>query len=136
MQDQGFGFGFGSALVVGVVLIASASLVGWPNYNVYSAKKSGEAQLAEATSSKQIAIQTARAKMESAQFEADAEITRARGVAKANEIIGNGLRDNEDYLRYLYINNLAQSHDQIIYVPTEAGLPILEAGKRPVPVAK
>jgi len=32
-------------------------------------------------------------------------------------------------LRYLYINNLEHSQNQIIYVPTEANLPILERRK-------
>ena len=61
---------------------------------------------------------------------ADAEIARAVGVAKANKIIGDSLKDNEQYLRYLWIDSLQQTQNQIIYVPTEAGLPILEAGKR------
>ena len=36
------------------------------------------------------------------------------------------------YLRYLWINKLSDSEakgGQVIYVPTEAGLPILEAGR-------
>lgn len=36
---------------------------------------------------------------------------------------------NEGYLRYLWIDKLGAGN-QVIYVPTEAGLPILEAGKR------
>lgn len=118
-----------SALVV-LGLSTSGCGVIYPPYRVYVAEQDGKAKLAEAMSSKQIAVQTARAKWESADFEAKAEVRRAEGVRDANKIIGDGLRGNEDYLRYLYINNLASSHDQIIYVPTEAGLPILEAGKR------
>lgn len=122
-----------------LILVAALAAVGvstsgcgaiFPPYRVYSAQKDGEAKLAEALSSKQIAVQTAKAKWESADYEAKAEVRRAEGVRDANRIIGDGLRGNEDYLRYLYINNLANSHDQIIYVPTEAGLPVLEAGRR------
>lgn len=102
-----------------------------PTYRVYNARKSGEAHLAEAESSKQIAVQTAKAKAESARYEAESEITRAQGLAKSIGITGAALQANPEYLRYLYVNNLAESHDQIIYVPTEAGLPILEAGRRP-----
>lgn len=58
---------------------------------------------------------------------AQAEVERAKGVAKANKIIGDSLKDNEAYLRYLFVNNLADTKDQVIYIPTEAGLPILEA---------
>jgi hypothetical protein len=60
-------------------------------------------------------------------------IARAHGVAEANKIIGNSLKGNEAYLRYLWIHNLAESKGDVIYVPTEAGLPILEAGRRPAP---
>src|SRR3546814_10117840 len=94
---------------------------------------SGQAQLAEAEGNRQIAVRAAMAKRDSAKMEADAEIIRAKGVAEANRIVAQGLGGPEGYLRYLYINNLENSKGQIIYVPTEAGLPILEAGKRPRP---
>jgi len=97
-------------------------------------KKSGEAQLLEAESSKKITIESAKATLESAKLLALAEIERAKGVAEANKIIGDSLKGNEAYLRYLYISNLekAESNGSVntIYIPTEAGLPILEAGKR------
>lgn len=115
--------------VVGIVI--AASMAGCPSYNVYSSRMDGEAELAQANYSKQVTVQQAHAKMESAQYEAQAEIIRAGGVAKANKIIGDSLKNNEAYLRYLFVNNLADTKDQVIYVPTEAALPILEAGKRP-----
>ena len=55
---------------------------------------------------------------------------RAKGVAEANRIIGESLKGNESYLRYLWIQNLESGSNSVVYVPTEAGLPILEAGKR------
>lgn len=97
-------------------------------------KMEGEALLMQAESEKQIMIEDAKAELESAKYKSQAEIERAKGVAKANAIIGNSLKGNEGYLRYLYISNLdkAESNGSIntIYIPTEAGLPILEAGKR------
>jgi hypothetical protein len=54
---------------------------------------------------------------------------RAEGVAKANKIIGDSLKENEAYLRYLWISEMKETKDQIIYIPTEANLPILEAGR-------
>ena len=72
----------------------------------------------------------AEAKKESARALAEAEVIRAEGVAKANSIIGESLRGNESYLRYLWIQTLNDNPQNVIYVPTEAGLPILEAGKR------
>lgn len=93
--------------------------------------KHGEALLLEAESSKKIAVESAKAALESAKLLADAEVARARGVAEANRIIGDSLKGNEAYLRYLYISNLNEADKngniKTIYIPTEAGLPILEA---------
>lgn len=114
-----------ATICAGVVAVAA----GCPSYNVYNQMKAGEAELAQANYSKQVAVQTAIAKNESAKYEAEAEITRAQGVAKANQIIGDSLKNNEAYLRYLFVNNLADTKDQVIYIPTEANLPILEANR-------
>lgn len=68
--------------------------------------------------------------MESATLLAQAEIARAEGVAKANKIIGESLKNNEAYLRYLWINDLGDNSGKtIVYIPTEANLPILEASR-------
>ncbi len=98
-------------------------------YDIWAERKAGEAQYARATSTRQIKTLEAQASMESAKFLADAEILRAQGVAEANRIIGDSLKGNESYLRYLWIHNLAESQGQIVYVPTECGLPILEASR-------
>ena len=118
-------------IVVLVLLTVGTGMVGCPIYNVWSAQKAGEAELAQADQNRQIAVAQARAKAESAHFEADAEITRAEGVARANEIIGKSLQGNEAYLRYLWINGLEQNRNAVIYVPTEGNLPILEASRLP-----
>jgi len=106
------------------------SMWGFPQYNVWQSGLAGEAQLAQATANRKIAIQEAEAKKEAAVMLAQAEIERAKGVAEANRIIGDSLKGNEAYLRYLWIHNLEAGNNSVIYVPTEAGLPILEAGKR------
>lgn len=113
-----------------VVFVLSAGLYGCPDYNVYMSRKSGEAKLAEAESSRQVAVREAQAKYDSASLLAKAEIERAKGVAEANKIIGDSLKGNEDYLRYLWIDGLQTKGNEVIYIPTEAGIPILEAGKR------
>lgn len=115
------------------IIIICGALYGCPQYNVYTSRLNGEAELAQAESNRKIAIAEAEAKKESAKSLAEAEITRAEGVAKANKIIGDSLKNNEGYLRYLYINNLSETEtkgNKVIYIPTEAGLPILEAGSR------
>lgn len=119
-------------LAIGVVVVA-VPVGGCAAYNtvrVWNAETAGEAELAQASSNRRIAVLEAQAKLDSAKMFADAEVLRARGVAQANKIVADGLGGPEGYLRYLYINNLQDSKGQIIYVPTEAGLPILEAGRR------
>jgi regulator of protease activity HflC (stomatin/prohibitin superfamily) len=102
-------------------------LFAWPQYRVYQQRLSGEAALAEAQSSRQVAILEARARKESAISLAEAEVIRAEGAAKANQILQNSLGGPEGYLRYLQIQALEDSKASLIYVPTEAGLPVTEA---------
>lgn len=100
-----------------------------PLWNVYRARLVGKAALAEAVSESKVRVRNALAEEEAAQHFANAEVIRARGVAQAIDIIGHGLRDNDGYLRYLWIERLNQQDAAIIYVPTEGNLPILEAGR-------
>ncbi len=111
--------------------LCALGMWGCPRYNVYEQSLKGEAELARATQNRQIKTQEAMAMKESAKMLGEAEVERARGVAEANKIIGESLHNNEAYLRYLWINGLKDNGHapQVIYVPTEAGLPILEAGR-------
>lgn len=116
---------------LGVILLAAIlALAGCPQYKVYKRGLDGKAELAQADYNRKIRIREAEAAKESASLLAEAEVIRARGVKEANQIIAEGLGGPEGYLRYLYIQTLETTDKQIIYVPTEAGLPILEAGKR------
>ncbi len=116
--------------IVGVlVIIVLLWMFGYPRYRVWQQGLEGEAELKRAEQNRKIAVQEAEAKKEAAKSLAEAEIIRAQGVAKANEIIGTSLKNNEEYLRYLWIDNLEKNQNAVIYVPTEGGLPILEAGR-------
>lgn len=124
--------GIAGAIAILMIVIVGGGLGSCAAYNsirVWNAETAGEAELAQATSNRRIRVLEAQAKMDSAQLESQAEVARAKGVAEANKIVANGLGGPEGYLRYLYIQNLEQSKGQIIYVPTEGGLPILEAGR-------
>ena len=116
------------AALVALVFLA---LFGWQWFKVFSAEQSGKAELARAEWNRQIQVREAQALLDSATLTAQAEVIRAQGVAEANLIVANGLGGPEGYLRYLYIDMLRGNQGtQTIYVPTEAGLPILEAGRR------
>lgn len=118
-------------LTVVIVGIIWSIIFGIQYFKVFSSQQSGKAELAQAEWNRQIIVRQAQAKKDAAQLEAEAEVLRAEGVAKANKIVAEGLGGPEGYLRYLYIHMLSeQTGSQVIYIPTEAGLPILEAGKR------
>ena len=115
-------------IIFGVIVFVIVSLL-WagPFYGVWVAGLNGQAQLAQAEYSKKVAVEEAKALFDSSKLLAQAEVERAKGVAEANKIIGDSLKDNESYLRYLWIQGLQDGSSEVIYVPTEANLPILEA---------
>jgi hypothetical protein len=128
-EQESFCFGFGA--VVAIALIVVGLFFAWPVYSVWSSRQGGKAELAHAEYSRQVAVQEANAKLHSASLLASAEVERAKGVAAANKIIGDSLKGNDAYLRYLWIDKLGESAGrETVYVPTEAGLPILEATRR------
>lgn len=123
----------GLSVTIGVLLLlggCAGIMVGCPQYNVYEQRMKGEAELARSISGRKVQIQEAEGRKEAATYLAQAEVERAKGVAQANTIIGDSLKNNESYLRWLYIEGMKEKTGQeIIYIPTEAGLPILEAGR-------
>lgn len=118
-------------LVFAAIVFIVACFFVYPIYNVWSSEKAGQAMLAHAQSSKEIAVAEAKAKLESATMLADAEVARAKGVAQANQIIGESLKNNDSYLRYLWITEVAGKdvNKTVVYIPTETNIPIMEAGR-------
>lgn len=114
---------FDILFLIGLVVLG---MWGCPKYNVYSQQKEGEALLAHAQSSREVAVAEAKAKMESATLLAQADTIRAHGIARSNQIIGLSL--TPAYLHWFWIDNIDKSNN-VIYVPTEANLPIMEAGR-------
>ena len=118
-------------MIIIIVVIGAAIILGlmfgMPMYNVWQQEMTGKAEFSRAEQNRKIKVEEAKAEKESAVFRAEAEIIRAEGVAQANEIIGGSLKDNKDYLTYLWIQALYDESNSVIYVPTEANLPILEA---------
>lgn len=116
-----------------IVIILGLGLIGFafwffPTYGVWSAERSGKAKLAEAEWSKRIQVEEATANLESEKLNAQAEIERAKGAAEAIKIEGGTL--TEQYIRYLWVRQQTNLNDKtVIYLPTEAGLPILEADR-------
>jgi regulator of protease activity HflC (stomatin/prohibitin superfamily) len=119
----------GIAAIVGVL---GGTYWAWKNVQVWAAEQNGRAVLAEAEFSRQARVEEARAKANAAELEGQAELTRAEFAAQANAALAEGLGGPEAYLRYLYIRMLEEQGAEgstLIYIPTEAGVPILEAGR-------
>lgn len=100
--------------------------------NLKDAKNKGEAALLESENSKKVAIETAKANLEAAKLNAQAEIERAKGIAEANKIIGNSLTNNKAYLDWLWIDNIEKNQNAVYYVPTENKVPIFVNQTAPV----
>ena len=134
MEDEEIKHFWGKVFKIGIGLIVVIMLFGMlinPLLKPWWASQSGKAELAQAEQNRQIAILEATAKRDSAVQLAQAEIERAKGVAESNKIISSSI--NEQYLKYLWITEIsADEHDKtVVYVPTEANIPILEAGRTP-----
>ena len=99
-----------------------------PKYNVWSQEMAGKAEFAKAEQNRKIKIEEARANLEAEKLNAQAEIERAKGAAKAIEIENGSITPT--YIQYLWVRQQADLGDKtVIYIPTEGNLPILEAGR-------
>jgi len=116
-------------IFIAAIGVAAAGMIILPQWNVWRADLAGKAALAQAENERKVLIEEAKARLESAKYYAEAEVERAKGVAEANSIIADGLGGPEGYLRYLWIQQLGENGQDVVYIPTEAGIPILEAGR-------
>lgn len=113
---------------VAVVLLL-VGMFGIPVYRVWSQEMRGRAALAEAEQNRRIKVEEARANLEAEKLNAKAEIERAKGAAEAIKIENGTLTPT--YIQYLWVRNQTNLNEKtVIYIPTEANLPILEAGRK------
>jgi len=117
-----FGWIFGC--VSATLVFVFSLMFGLPMYGVWQQEMSGKADLAKADQTRQILVTQARAELEA-----------AKERAAAIEIMGEAAHKYPEYRNQEFIGAFAEALkegkiSQIIYVPTEANIPILEAGKR------
>ncbi len=111
-----------------VLVIIAAIMFGYPRYKVWQQEMDGKAEFAKAEQNRKIKIEEARANLEAEKLNAQAEIERAKGAAKAIEIENGSITPT--YIQYLWVRQQADLGDKtVIYIPTEGNLPILEAGR-------
>lgn len=111
-----------------VLVIIGAIMFGYPRYKVWQQEMDGKAEFAKAEQNRKIKIEEAKANLEAEKLNAQAEIERAKGAAKAIEIENGSITPT--YIQYLWVRQQADLGDKtVIYIPTEGNLPILEAGR-------
>ena len=99
-----------------------------PKYNVWKQEMEGKAEYAKAEQNRKIKIEEAKANLEAEKLNAHAEVERAKGAAEAIKIENGSI--TPAYIQYLWVRQQnANTNNKIIYIPTEAGLPVLEAGR-------
>ena len=109
--------------VFGLVAFVAFALWFFPTYGVWQAGLSGKAALMRAEQEKQIQIEQAKAELESAKLRAE-----------AIQIVGQASKDFPEYRTQEFIGAFGEAIksgaiNQIIYVPTEANIPIVESGR-------
>lgn len=114
--------------IVTIVVLLVVGFVGVPYYRVWSQEMEGKAELAKAEQNRKIKIADAESQLAAERLNAESEVVRAEGAARAIAIENGALTPT--YIQYLWVRqqNLNQG-DKVIYIPTEASLPILEAGR-------
>lgn len=114
---------------IGIIVIFIMFIMGiYPKYNVWASELKGKAEFVQAEENRKIKVEEAIAMKEASQYYADAEVIRAKGVDEANKIIAGGLKGNEAYLRYLWIQAMGEKDEvATIYIPVgNDGLPIMK----------
>lgn len=109
--------------IFGVIFLAGGGLAGWPMYNVWQQGLAGQATLKRAEQERKIMVEQAKAEFESAKVR-----------AQAIEIIGKSAKEYPEYRLQEFMGAFAEALnsdkiEQIIYVPTEANIPIMEASR-------
>lgn len=108
-----------------VSLVVGVLMYGYPRYSVWQQEMAGKAEFAKAEQNRQIKIEEAKANLEAEKLNALAEIERAKGMAEAIRIENGSLTGT--YIQYLWVRQQGDALDKVVYIPTEANLPILEA---------
>lgn len=113
--------------LVGLVVVLGL-MIGMPYYNVWQQEMDGKAEFSKAEQNRRIRVEEAKANLEAEKLNAQAEIERAKGAAAAIKIENGSITEN--YIRYLWVRQQSDLNNKtVVYIPTEAGLPILEANR-------
>ena len=116
--------------IVSIVFSICVLMAVIPPYKVWKQEMQGKAEFAQAEQNRRIKIEEAKANLEAEKLNAQAEVERAKGAAEAIQIENGQLTTT--YIQYLWVRQQANNQIQkIVYIPTEASMPILEAKQQP-----
>ena len=120
-------------LSIGMLIVVL--MFGLPLYNVWQQEMAGKAEMAKAEQNRRILIEEAKARLEAEKLNAQAEVERARGMAEAMKLENGTL--NTTYNQYLFIRTLEKLADkgdlpQIIYMPSEGLVPVMDVSQKTV----
>jgi regulator of protease activity HflC (stomatin/prohibitin superfamily) len=114
-----------------VLVLILWTLFGLPMWRVWAQQKQGEADLQQAHKEQQIQVSKAQGRLDAASINKQAAIIEAEAVSAQIERIGQTLTKHDLYLRWQWIKMMEERPESsVIYVPTEANLPIMEATRR------
>ena len=121
-----------AAVLVAILLLAILIFLP-PLLGPWFAERSGLAEFARAEQNRQIIVEQAAADKQAAILRAEAELETSKIRAQAIAVVGEVAKAYPEYRLQEFIGAYAVALetgtiDQIIYVPTEANIPILEAG--------
>lgn len=108
-------------IIVGVIF---GSVWMWANLRVMNATSVGRAEFARAEQNRQIKIKTAEAERDAAKLQAE-----------AISIVGEAAKQYPEYRHQEFLAAFGEAlregkMQQVIYVPTEGNIPLMESGKR------
>lgn len=121
LNNQRGNVGVTVAAVIGIIMGIIILMFALPAWSVWQQNMKGKAKLAKATQERQILIEQAKAEKEAAEF-----------TAEAIETVGAAAKKYPEYRNQMFILAFSEALqegniNQIMYVPTEAGIPITEA---------
>jgi hypothetical protein len=120
----------GFLLIVFGIIAVLGLMFGVPVYRVWAANYTGRAILVKAEQTRQVLV-----------TQANAELEAAKARAQAIAIVGEAAQKYPEYRQQEFMGAFAEAlregnMSQIIYVPTEANIPVMEAGRRTTVDAK
>lgn len=141
-HDEKRYFRWGMWAAVLVTILSLGGCFGYkaanPKLNLYKSNTEKQAVIKEQEAISEAEVYAAEKRVIAAQAEADAllidanaaaerRVIEARSIAESQEIIAATL--TPEYLEWRFYEVLADSDSDVIYVPTEANIPITEAGR-------